>query len=63
MIAGIFSHIWKQAVRLSGKIDSPGLDFTNCQNGDHLLPTVGRQELGHVLKLRYHFQKNGYMPA
>ena len=34
MIAEIFSRIWEWAVHKPGKIDSPGVDITNCQNGN-----------------------------
>lgn len=34
MIAEIFSRICARTVRMPGKIDSPGVDITNCQNAN-----------------------------
>ena len=38
MIAEIFSRICARTVRLPGKIDSPGVDITNCQNDNRRNP-------------------------
>ena len=32
MIVEFFSRICARTVRMPGKIDSPGVDITNCQN-------------------------------
>lgn len=42
MIAEIFSRICARTVRMSGKIDSPGVDITNCQNGNCGDPQKGK---------------------
>ena len=38
MIAEIFSRICARTVRMPGKIDSPGVDITNCQNDNRRNP-------------------------
>ena len=41
-IVVLSSRIWERVVPLPGKIDSPGLDITNCQNGKRGLAMVSR---------------------
>lgn len=38
----IFSRICARTVRMPGKIDSPGVDITNCQNDNCENPQRGR---------------------
>lgn len=38
MIAEIFSRICARTARLPGKIDSPEVDITNCQNDNRRNP-------------------------
>ena len=42
MIAEFFSRICARTVRMPGKIDSPGVDITNCQNDNCENPQRGR---------------------
>lgn len=48
MIAEIFSRICARTARLPGKIDSLGVDITNCQNDNCENPQRGRLRMNKI---------------